>query len=112
MHWQKGYYVSPGISHPGEVRLRLRLSRAVSGIYLVTLSKHRDHILEIHPAYLAARNEKYIPCPAIIGMTAGKDEAMEMVRRLVEAAVQATGSPDVAAYLQRSHLTAAQVMAK
>ena len=57
--------------------------------------------MDIIPAAMLLQKSFYGICPKIIGMANGKDEALEMVRSLIEEIYTETGTFQVAEYSRK-----------
>ena len=103
MYFFKNLYVGPSIQDPEKVKRKLLRGEGQFTIYVIAISPSipgpGSNQLEIlHCAYLKQPYYKAHP-PFIIGIAAGRSEAVEMVRNLVQEAYDHTGSADVRAYL-------------
>ena len=84
LKWKKDYLTGEGIDDPEKIKNKLDAGKYVYGIYLLTLSENPSNLFEIIPAAMLLQKSYYRICPEIIGMAKGKDEALEMVRSLVQ----------------------------
>ena len=103
MYFYKNLYTGPSIRDPEEVKRKLMRGEGQFTIYVIALSPSipgpGSNQLEIlHGANLQQHKKKKYP-PFIIGIAAGRTEAVELVQRLVQEAYDYTGSGDVRAYL-------------
>ena len=103
MYFFKNLYVGPSIRDPEEVKRKLMRGEGQITIYVIALSPSvpgpGSNQLEIlHCVNLQQPYYKKYP-PYIIGIAAGRTEAVELVQRLVQEAYDHTGSGDVRAYL-------------
>ena len=84
LKWKKDYLTGEGVEDPEKIKNKLDAGKYVHGIYLLTLSDNPSNMFEIIPAAMLLQKSYYRICPEIIGMAKGKDEALEMVRSLVQ----------------------------
>ena len=103
MYFYKNLYAGPSIRDPEEVKRKLMRGEGQFTIYVIALSPSipgpGSNQLEIlHCVNLQQPYYKKYP-PFIIGIAAGRTEAVELVQRLVQEAYDHTGSGDVRAYL-------------
>ena len=103
MFFYKNLYVGPSIQNPEEVKQNLMIGKGQLFIYVITLSPSAPgpgvNQLEImHCVNLKMSYYKTYP-PYIIGIASGMEEAIEMVRNMVQEAYEHTGSGDVRSYL-------------
>ena len=102
MYFYKNLYAGPSIRDPEEVKRKLMRGEGQFTIYVIALSPSipgpGSNQLEIlHCVNLQQPYYKTYP-PYIIGIAAGRTEAVELVQRLVQEAYDHTGSGDVRAY--------------
>lgn len=100
LKWQKKYYISEGVKSPVKIQSKINAGKPVPGIYLLTLSDNPGNIMEIVPAVTLIQKTAYDLCPVIIGMARGKDEALELVQRIVEEVYRETGSFGIKEYMK------------
>ena len=100
LKWMKNYYIGDGVKNPTRVRARITAGKCVPDIYIVTLSDNPGNILEILPAVTLVQRGARAICPLIIGMAKGKDEAIQMVRDVVEQVYKETGDFKIKEYLK------------
>lgn len=103
MYFYKNLYVGPSIDDPEKVKRKLISGAGQFTIYVIALSPSvpgpGSNQLEIlHCVNLQQPYYKQYP-PFIIGIAAGRSEAVELVRDLVQESYEHTGSGDVRAYL-------------
>lgn len=103
MYFYTNLYAGPSIRDPEEVKRKLMRGEGQFTIYVIALSPSvpgpGSNQLEIlHCANLKQPYYRKYP-PFIIGIAAGRTEAVELVQRLVQEAYDHTGSADVRAYL-------------
>ena len=100
LKWQKNFLTGETVKKPKKIKKKLDAGKFVYDIYLLTLSDNPDNLMDIIPAAMLLQKSFYGICPKIIGMANGKDEALEMVRSLIEEIYTETGTFQVAEYLE------------
>lgn len=100
LQWQENFMTGESVKNPAKIKKKLNNGKLVPGIYLLTLSENRKNLMEVIPAAMLVQKSFYGICPKIIGMAKGKDEALEMVRSLVDEMYTKTGSFATAEYIE------------
>ena len=100
LHWLDHYYISDGIHGNVAIQSKIDAGHAAHGIWLVTLSNNPDNICELIPADLLMQRSLYDSCPLIIGMAKGKDEAIGLVKKMVEGMVRKKKGFDLQEYVK------------
>lgn len=100
LKWHEGYYIGKTIRDAKSIQEKLEHGKLVPGIYLVTLSHNPCNILEILPAVTLFQKTASRNCPEIIGIARGQEEAMELVRSVVDTVYKETGDVQVEEYLK------------
>lgn len=100
LKWQRNFYIGEGVKEPRKIRRKIEDGKFVPGIYLLTLSDNPANVMEIIPASMLMQRSYAGICPPVIGMAKGKDEALELVRSIIEEVYGATGSFSVSEYLK------------
>jgi len=95
LKWQKNFLTGETVKKPEKIKKKLDAGKFVYDIYLLTLSDNPDNLMDIIPAAMLLQKSFYG-----IGMANGKDEALEMVRSLIEEIYTETGTFQVAEYLE------------
>ena len=62
--------------------------------------KIKKNLMDIIPAAMLIQKSFYGICPKIIGMAKGKEEALEMVRSLIDEMYRETGTFATAEYIE------------
>ena len=100
LKWHRNLYTGEGVKAPLRIRKKIENGKFVHGIYLLTLSNNPANVMEIVPAAMLMQRSYVGICPLVIGMAKGKDEALELVRSIIEEVYGATGSFSVSEYLE------------
>ncbi len=100
MYFYQNLYVSNKIEHPGKVKWRLRHQAGQFSVYLLLLcsAESKNQLEIINSAFLQQPFYKK-KRPLILGMAAGRSDAMDMAVGLIEDAYAHTGTGDVRSYL-------------
>lgn len=104
LRWQDGYRIGEGVKKAEKVKNRLDSGKFVHGIYLLTLSENPANIMDVIPAAMLVQKSFYRICPLIIGMAGDKEEALEMVRDLVDEVYRKTGTFQIGEYIESQKL--------
>lgn len=91
LKWHNNFYIGENVQDADGIRKKLDQGRIVPGIYLLTFSDNPHNILEILPAVTLFQKTVARLCPEVIGMARGMDEAMELVRSIVQTVYEETG---------------------
>lgn len=100
LKWQNNFLIGESIKNPGKIKKKLNNGKLVPGIYLLTLSQNPSNLMDIIPAALLLQKSFCGICPKIIGMAKGKEEALEMVRSLIDEMYTDTGAFAIAEYIE------------
>lgn len=100
LKWIDDYYIGETVRNVEDIRQKLEQGKLVPGIHLLTLSENPHNILEIIPAVTLFQKTAARICPEIIGVARGIDEAMELVRSVVQTVYDETGDVQVEEYLK------------
>ncbi|WP_276696173.1 hypothetical protein [Blautia hydrogenotrophica] len=101
MKWYHKLYLSDSASkHARRTIYKLKHGKLAPGYYLITLSDHPDHLLEIiGTAYLVQR-PLWELCPMVVGIARYKEEALELTQRILLETYEHRGDFQVKEYLQ------------
>ena len=100
LKWLEDYYVGKSIDAPVKLQADLNAGRTVPLVYLVTLARSKNNILEIIPGITLASRHARRRCRLIIAMAGSKQEAMELVRDIVDQVYRKTGGVDVEGFIK------------
>ena len=95
LKWQENFLAGESVKDPEKIK-----KKPVLGIYLLTLSENPVNLMDIIPAAMLIQKSFYGICPKIIGMAKGKEEALEMVRSLIDEMYRETGTFATAEYIE------------
>ncbi|MFV0528924.1 MAG: hypothetical protein ACK5MN_09440 [Lachnospiraceae bacterium] len=101
LQWNKKLYVGESLrGKQKSIRRRIIWRRLTPGIFLLTLSHNPNHVLEIISSNYLLQKAARRHCPVIIGMAGGRDEAMELMQKILLEVYEVQGDFHVEAYLQ------------
>jgi len=95
LKWQENFLAGESVKDPEKIKKKLNSGKPVLGIYLLTLAEN-----PVIPAAMLIQKSFYGICPKIIGMAKGKEEALEMVRSLIDEMYRETGTFATAEYIE------------
>ncbi len=98
MKFYKNLYVGETIKNPNKVKWKLRLGSIQPMVYVISLSKGRDQLDIYHSGFLRQKYYKKHP-PYIIGIGGSYEEAVDIVVKIAQEALQTSGSPDIKKFL-------------
>ena len=98
--WQENFLTGESVKNPNKIKKKLNNGKLVPGIYLLTLSENPSNLMDIIPAAMLIQKSFCGICPKIIGMAKGKDEALEMVRSLIDEMYTETGTFATGEYIE------------
>lgn len=99
--WNRKLYLGEGIDDPLEIRKKVNKGSFLPGIFLITLSDHPDHVLEIHPSIMMMQKRIRRTCPKIVGLAKSKKDAMKLVAEIVQEVYDNTGTLEIEKYLKK-----------
>lgn len=101
LDWYEKLYLSDEMKKKEKrIRAQIEKGRAVPGVYLLTLSNNPDNILEIIRASFLTQKALRRNLPQIVGMANGREEALELLQKIIEETFQETGGFRIEEYLQ------------
>lgn len=98
MKFYKKLYVGESIKNPNKVKWKLRHNAGQFQIYVIALAGGDDQLEIYHCAFLQQKYYKKYP-PYIIGIAGNYDEAVGIVIRITQEALEKNGTPDLKKYL-------------
>lgn len=101
IRWARNPYLGDGIEDIKEIRSKVNKGSFLPGIFLVTLSEHPDHVMEIIPAYMLMQKWNRKNCSKIVGVSKGKKAAIKMVADIVGEVYENTGAVEIKEYLKK-----------
>lgn len=100
LKWVSNYYAGCSIQKPEELKSKINSGAFLPGVYLLTLPRNPDNILEIIPALSLMQRPVYDLCPVVIGVASGKEEAMDLACGIIGEVYEKTGSFHMEEYVK------------
>ena len=106
LRWLKKCYIGEGINDFDKLRTDIESARAhklktvMADIYLVTLSDHPDHMMEIIPGIMFLQEYYFDICPLIIGTARGRESALTLVQNIITDMYKKTGDFDIEKFIE------------
>lgn len=105
MKWYRKLYLGENASKAKyKIFGRVRKGRFQLDTYLILISANPDNLLEIiqsnifqQPFY---KKKKHLNDIYVVGIAKGYDEALELVRTIIDEVYQSTGAFDISSYLK------------
>ena len=98
MKFYKKLYVGEMVKNPRKVKRKLNRNAGLVNIYIIALCKGPDQ-LEIYPSYVLMQPFYRVHSPYVIGIASSYEEAVEIVRTIVEESLHENGDCDLKKYL-------------
>ncbi len=97
------YYGNKALEHRTSIRWRLQHGSVMRDAYALILPLYGPDLLEIYPSY-AFKNHHFRKYPVyVVGLAIGREEAYELVRRIIEDVLAETGKLDIMSYFKSGH---------
>ena len=98
LKWHKNYYRGANVKNLPRIRTKLMQGKPGPGIYLITLSENPHNLLEILPALTLVQETAARICPEIVGIARGKEEALDLITKMVQTVYEETGELNIKEY--------------
>lgn len=103
MKWYDHLYLGDSIRNPRKIKWKINHNAGTIDIYVITFASNEDNLLDVIPTWeLMQHGYPWKDRLEIIGLAKGYEEALMLVRTIVDEVYQNTGSTDVKAYLKKS----------
>ncbi len=100
MDWIKEPYLGPKIIPKSkEVIRNLRRKKICAGIYVITTAANESNLLDIYESSQLLQPALRKQRITVVGVAQGKEEALELVTKIIDTVYKATGNFDVKKYL-------------
>ncbi|MDO5402145.1 MAG: hypothetical protein Q4F11_01790 [Eubacteriales bacterium] len=104
MKWYRKLYIGENAGKQKyKIFGKIRKSRFQIDTYLIQIAANPDDLLEIIPANILLqpfyKNKKHLENVYIIGIAKGYNEALELVRMIIDEVYKSTGSFNIKEYL-------------
>lgn len=101
MEWRSKLYVSESIGKKANrIKWKISHNAGTVSVYVIALASNRQNLLDIIPAWNLMQKAYPKRDLKVIGLAKGYNEALELVRRIVDETYQNTGGVDVRSYLR------------
>lgn len=98
MKFYKNLYVGDTIRNPERTRRKLKRYAKLQNVYVITYMAESGRLEIYHNLMLQQRYYRQNP-PYVIGIAGSYDEAAQIICRIAEDALRATGKADLIGYL-------------
>ena len=99
MKFYKYLYIGDTVTDPAKVKWKLK-HHAGTQVYVVSIAAGADQLELFHAAYLKQLYYRYQP-PIIVGIASNYDEAVDIIIKITQECVDATGTCNLKEYLKR-----------
>lgn len=99
MKFYKYLYIGDTVTDPAKVKWKLKHHAGVN-IYVVTIAPGNDQLEIYHSGYLKQKYYRHHP-PIIIGIASGYEEAVQIIMKITQECLDATGSCNLKEYLKQ-----------
>ena len=106
LKWLNKCYIGEGIKDFDKLRNEIenapghKLKMGTSDLFLVTLSEHPDHMMEIVPGAMFVQKYFFDICPLIIGAARGRNAALTLVQNIITDMYKKTGDFDIEKFIE------------
>lgn len=101
MKWLKDLYVSESIGDKANrIKWKIEHNAGTVRVYLITFASNPDNLLDIIPAWNLLLRAYPRSEMKVIGMAKGYDDAVALVKDIIEETYRCTGTVDVWNYLK------------
>ncbi len=101
MEWYRNLYASDSIAGKvNRIKWKINHNAGMVSVYVIAFPSNPNNLLDIIPARELMQKSYPKRNMIIIGLAKGYQDAMELVRRIIDETYQNTGTVDVRAYLK------------
>lgn len=100
MQYYRYLYTSDSIKKIDKIKLKLNEHRGVLGLYVICLNKGVNQLDIINAAYLKLPYYRTNP-PIVVGLAKTYDEAVDLVIKMTNEAIDRIGFPNIKEYLKK-----------
>lgn len=101
MKWYRNLYVGDSIAGKAKrIKWKINHNAGTVSVYVIAFASNHENLLDIIPAWELMQKRYSKRNIKIIGLAKGYEEALELVRRIVDETYQNTGDVDVWSYLK------------
>lgn len=98
MKFYKNLYVGETIKNPNKAKWKLRRGAIQPDLYVIALARGSDQLEIYNSIFLRQKYYKKYP-PYIIGISKGYEEAVDIVMKIAQEALDKNQSPDIKRFL-------------
>lgn len=99
MKWYDALWIGPGAArHRRRIISSIKEHKPMAGAYFITLAENTSELLDIVPLRMLANSSYPSDQLYILGIAMGKDEAFELVEKMVDSIYRETGTLDIRGY--------------
>lgn len=99
MRWYDALWVGPGAAgKKRRIISSIKEHKPVAGAYLITLAENPSEMLDIVPQKMLSNPAYSTDKLYILGIASGKQEAFELVEKMVDYIYRETGALDIRGY--------------
>ena len=99
MKFYKHLYIGDTVTNPAKIKWKLK-HHAGTMAYAITVAHGNDQLKIFHSAYLKQKYYRYHP-PVIVGIASDYDEAVNIVVKITQECLEATGDCRLKEYLKQ-----------
>lgn len=101
MEWYRNLYASDSVAHKvNRIKWKINHNAGTVSVYVIAFSSNRKNLLDIIPAWELMQKSYPKKNMKIIGLAKGYQDALELVRLIIDETYQKTGTVDVRTYLK------------
>ena len=101
MEWYRNLYASDSVAHKvNRIKWKINHNAGTVFVYVIAFSSNRKNLLDIIPAWELMQKSYPKKNMKIIGLAKGYQDALELVRLIIDETYQKTGTVDVRTYLK------------
>lgn len=99
MKFYKNLYVGDTVKKPGKAIKKLKRHKIQPGLYVIAYDGDTGQLAIYHSQMLSQWYYKENPPACIVGLANGREEAFDVIERIAQEAVDATGQAQLVTYL-------------
>lgn len=99
MKFYKYLYIGDTVTNPQKIKWKLKRHAGVQ-VYVITTAPNADQLEIFHSAYLKQKYYRYHP-PIIVGIASNYEEAVQIILKITQECVDATGNCNLKEYLKQ-----------
>ncbi len=101
MEWYRNLYASDSVAHKvNRIKWKINHNAGTVSVYVIAFSSNPKNLLDIIPAWELMQKSYPKKNMKIIGLAKGYQDALELVRLIIDETYQKTGTVDVRTYLK------------